>query len=228
MHQMSHPLGGKYSIRTDVRQLLATLQPYSISFWIRSSDDRPESSRSTEEIVVADDDPLLTYVLHHPGSLEIDRLRLNSPTLQKLSLSAAEILLPLASQGVLLGMLILGPHLKGEPFTHEERTLLDTLAPQVSPSLHVAQMVKAEQAQTREYERIEQELRTAQAIQHAFLPNDVPALAGWQITPYYQPAREVGGDFYDFLEFENGRLGIIIGDVAGKGVPAALVMATTH
>src|SRR5215472_7301734 len=115
MHQMSHPLGGKYSIRTDVRQLLATLQPYSISFWIRSSDDRPESSRSTEEIVVADDDPLLTYVLHHPGSLEIDRLHLNSPTLQKLSLSAAEILLPLASQGELLGMLILGPHLKGAP-----------------------------------------------------------------------------------------------------------------
>jgi serine phosphatase RsbU (regulator of sigma subunit) len=148
--------------------------------------------------------------------------------LQKLSLSAAEFLLPLASQGELLGMLILGPHLKGEPYTHEERTLLDTLAPQVSPALHVAQMVKAEQAQIREYERIEQELRTAQAIQHAFLPKEVPALPGWQITPYYQPAHEVGVDFYDFLPFPEGRVGIVIGDVSGKGVPAALVMATVH
>jgi len=54
----------------------------------------------------------------------------------------------------------------------------------------------------------------------------VPALPGWQLTPYYRPAREVGGDFYDFLPFEDGRLGLVIGDVAGKGVPAALVMAT--
>jgi serine phosphatase RsbU (regulator of sigma subunit) len=53
-------------------------------------------------------------------------------------------------------------------------------------------------------------------------------LAGWQISPYYQPARKVGGDFYDFLPFEDGRMGIVIGDVTDKGVPAALVMATTH
>jgi serine phosphatase RsbU (regulator of sigma subunit) len=60
------------------------------------------------------------------------------------------------------------------------------------------------------------------------LPKDVPALPGWQLTPYYQPAREVGGDFYDFLPFADGRLGIVIGDVTGKGIPAALVMATVH
>jgi serine phosphatase RsbU (regulator of sigma subunit) len=71
-------------------------------------------------------------------------------------------------------------------------------------------------------------LRTAQAIQHAFLPKDVPTLPGWQIVPYYRPAREVGGDFYDFLLFADGRLGLIIGDVTGKGIPAALVMATVH
>ncbi len=106
--------------------------------------------------------------------------------------------------------------------------MLATLAPQVAPALRVAQMVQERQVQVRERERIEQELRTAQAIQRAFLPKDVPALPGWQLVPYYQPAREVGGDFYDFLPFEDGRLGIVIGDVAGKGVPAALVMATTH
>jgi serine phosphatase RsbU (regulator of sigma subunit) len=89
-------------------------------------------------------------------------------------------------------------------------------------------MVQEQEVQVRERERIEQELRTAQAIQHAFLPKDVPAFPGWQLARYYQSAREVGGDFYDFLVFDDGRLGLIIGDVTGKGVPAALVMATVH
>jgi serine phosphatase RsbU (regulator of sigma subunit) len=55
----------------------------------------------------------------------------------------------------------------------------------------------------------------------------VPELEGWQITPYYQPAREVGGDFYDFHPLSEGRLGLVVGDATGKGVPAALVMSTT-
>jgi serine phosphatase RsbU (regulator of sigma subunit)/predicted ester cyclase len=78
-----------------------------------------------------------------------------------------------------------------------------------------------------ERERIEQELRVARSIQQASLPKDVPTLESWQITPYYQPAREVGGDFYDFHVLSGGRLGVVVGDATGKGVPAALVMSTT-
>jgi serine phosphatase RsbU (regulator of sigma subunit)/predicted ester cyclase len=76
-------------------------------------------------------------------------------------------------------------------------------------------------------ERIEQELRVARRIQQATLPEEVPTLEGWQITPFYQPAREVGGDFYDFHLLYQGRLGVVVGDATGKGVPAALVMSTT-
>jgi predicted ester cyclase len=79
----------------------------------------------------------------------------------------------------------------------------------------------------RERERVEQELRVARSIQQASLPEEVPQLEGWQITPYYRPAREVGGDFYDFHLLSDGRLGVVVGDATGKGVPAALVMATT-
>jgi serine phosphatase RsbU (regulator of sigma subunit)/predicted ester cyclase len=79
----------------------------------------------------------------------------------------------------------------------------------------------------RERERIEQELLVARRIQQASLPEEVPTLEGWQISPYYQPARDVGGDFYDFLELEDGRLGLVVGDATGHGVPAALVMSTT-
>jgi serine phosphatase RsbU (regulator of sigma subunit)/predicted ester cyclase len=78
-----------------------------------------------------------------------------------------------------------------------------------------------------ERERIEQELQVARSIQHASLPKEVPQLEGWEISPYYQPAREVGGDFYDFHLLPEGRLGVVVGDATGKGVPAALVMSTT-
>ena len=80
----------------------------------------------------------------------------------------------------------------------------------------------------RERERVEQELRVAQRIQHTLLPRDVPELKGWRIAHDYRPAREVGGDFYDFLNLDDGRVGLIIGDVSGKGIPAALVMACTQ
>ena len=74
---------------------------------------------------------------------------------------------------------------------------------------------------------IVQELRVARSIQEASLPKEVPELEGWEISPRYQPAREVGGDFYDFHLLSEGRLGVVVGDATGKGVPAALVMSTT-
>jgi serine phosphatase RsbU (regulator of sigma subunit)/ketosteroid isomerase-like protein len=78
-----------------------------------------------------------------------------------------------------------------------------------------------------ERERVEQELRVARRIQQASLPKEMPQLEGWQISPYYRPAREVGGDFYDFHFLAEGRLGVVVGDATGKGVPATLVMSTT-
>jgi serine phosphatase RsbU (regulator of sigma subunit) len=75
---------------------------------------------------------------------------------------------------------------------------------------------------------IEQELRMARSIQQAMLPEDMPPLEGWNILHHYQPAREVGGDFYDFFELPEGRLGMVVGDATGHGMPAALVMATAR
>jgi serine phosphatase RsbU (regulator of sigma subunit)/predicted ester cyclase len=79
-----------------------------------------------------------------------------------------------------------------------------------------------------ERERVEQEMRVARSIQQASLPKEVPKPEGWQISPFYQPAREVGGDFYDFLELKDGKLGLVVGDATGKGEPAALVMASAR
>jgi serine phosphatase RsbU (regulator of sigma subunit)/predicted ester cyclase len=79
----------------------------------------------------------------------------------------------------------------------------------------------------RERERVEQEMRVARRIQQGSLPEGVPTLGGWQIDPYYQPAREVGGDFYEFYQLGDGRVGFAVGDGTGKGVPAAILMTGT-
>src|SRR6266487_3090249 len=104
----------------------------------------------------------------------------------------------------------------------------NSMAQQLVESMEQRQILIEQNARLEERTRIEQELRTAHLIQHSLLPKEIPALAGWQIATYYQSAREVGGDLYDFLSLEDGRLGLVIGDVTDKGVPAAMLMATTR
>src|SRR5438552_16995329 len=77
-------------------------------------------------------------------------------------------------------------------------------------------------------ERIEQELKIAQIIQQQFLPKSLPDLPSWHVAAFYRPARTVGGDFYDFIPLPDGRVMFVVGDVTDKGIPAALVMASTH
>jgi serine phosphatase RsbU (regulator of sigma subunit) len=108
---------------------------------------------------------------------------------------------------------------------------LANLVSQVATAILMRREIQAREQRLKQQaharERIEQELHVARRIQQASLPEAVPALEGWEISPSYRPAREVGGDFYDFLELEDGRLGLVVGDATGKGVPAALVMSTT-
>ena len=80
------------------------------------------------------------------------------------------------------------------------------------------------QQETVERERLEREMQLAREIQSAFLPQNLPELPGWDLQVYWRPAREVGGDFYDFFELPGDRLGLVIADVADKGMPAALFM----
>ncbi|HLJ82276.1 MAG TPA: SpoIIE family protein phosphatase [Ktedonobacterales bacterium] len=179
-------------------------------------------------ITIAPDDPIIAYFVSTPGAVEVDKLHVNSPAVRELRAAGAKLIIPLVSQGELVGLLNLGPRLSQQDYSTDDRRLLDDLATQAAPALRVAQLVREQQAQARARERVDQELRVARLIQQTLLPRDLPALPGWELAAYYQPARAVGGDFYDFLYFEDGRLGIVIGDVTDKGVPAALVMATTR
>ena len=132
-------------------------------------------------------------------------------------------------RGELFGLVPTGKEVeKTDSLIYIHRIVGDKIAEEWTETSSVASLMEHRlEEEARERERIEQELKVAREIQHASLPKEVPTLEGWQITPYYQPAREVGGDFYDFHLLSEGRLGVVVGDATGKGVPAALVMSTT-
>ncbi len=193
---------------------------------------------ATEPVRVPDDpaiavdipesDPLLAYLQTAPGPVDIARLELDSPAVRALREAGVALVVPLVSQGELIGTLNLGPRLSEQEYSTDDRRLLTTLAAQAAPAIRVAQLVREQAAEATERERLEQEMRVATLIQQQFLPRQLPNLPQWQIAAYYGPARAVGGDFYDFIEMPGGRIGIAVGDVTDKGVPAALVMARTH
>jgi serine phosphatase RsbU (regulator of sigma subunit) len=180
------------------------------------------------ELEIAPNDPILAYLASVSGVVEIEKLDLDSPALRAMKDADVKLVVPLVSQGELIGLLNLGPRLSQQEYSADDRKLLSDLATQTAPAVRVAQLVRQQQQEAQERERIEQELRVARLIQQTLLPKTLPELPGYDVAAYYQPAREVGGDFYDFVDLEDGRLGLVVGDVTDKGVPAALVMATTR
>jgi serine phosphatase RsbU (regulator of sigma subunit)/anti-sigma regulatory factor (Ser/Thr protein kinase) len=179
-------------------------------------------------VEIPPNDPIVAYFQSAPGAVDLDGLELESPALEELRAAGIRLAVPLVSQGELVGLLNLGPRLSDQDYSTDDRKLLNSLAAQAAPALQVAQLVRRQEAEARSRERIEQELRVATLIQQNFLPKQLPDLPGWHVSAYYRPAREVGGDFYDFLELPDGRIGLVIGDVTDKGVPAAMVMAATR
>jgi serine phosphatase RsbU (regulator of sigma subunit)/anti-sigma regulatory factor (Ser/Thr protein kinase) len=183
-------------------------------------------TRLIDAISVPAGDPLETVLLSSGGPVVLQDLELESETLDEIRSAGVELIVPLIGQGELLGALYLGPRLSDQPYSTDDRRLLGSLASQVAPAMKVAQLVREQQAEAKERERIQQELQVAALIQQTLLPKELPAIPGWHVDAFYRPARAVGGDFYDFISLEDGRLGVVIGDVTDKGVPAALVMAT--
>jgi len=188
----------------------------------------PASGVQAIEVEINMDDPLMDHLIKASGIVEIDRLEFDSPTLRILKDAGVKITVPLVSQGELIGLLNLGPRLSEQEYSSDDKRLLNTLATQAAPALRVAQLARQQQLEARERERMEQELRVARVIQQTLLPKKIPQRKGWHLAAHWQPARAVSGDFYDFFEYPDGKLGIVTGDVTDKGVPAALVMATTR
>lgn len=225
------------SLTTGVRNAYGTLAtPEYVAMALKRLRNRAAPAEATPTIptevidggAIPDNDPLFAYLLATGGPVEVERIAISSPALDEIREQGIQLIVPLISQGELIGTLSLGRRLSEQPYSTDDRKLLAGLAGQVAPAIRVAQLVRQQEAEAKERERIDQELRVAALIQQTLLPKEVPNLAGWDIEAYYQSARAVGGDFYDFIPLDGGRIGLVIGDVTDKGVPAALVMATTR
>jgi serine phosphatase RsbU (regulator of sigma subunit) len=220
-----------------------TMQPARMALWLRPSDGAaedqgaappPNRPRRAEvvQVQVASEDPIITYLEAATAPVTLEELALVSPARDALQGAGMRLVVPLVSQARLVGLLGLGPRRSERDYASDDRKLLEDLAKRAAPALRVAQLVRQlvrqQAAELQARERIEQELQVAQLIQRQFLPRELPELSGWHVATHYQPAKAVGGDFYDFIELPDGLVGLVCGDVTGKGVPAALVMATTH
>ncbi|HYM83071.1 MAG TPA: SpoIIE family protein phosphatase [Candidatus Dormibacteraeota bacterium] len=187
-----------------------------------------DGTRGAPAVEIRPSDPLFAVLQSSSGPVDAERLQLDSPALDELRAAGIRVIVPLVAQGELIGALYLGPRLSDQEYSTDDRRLLATLAAQAAPAIRVAQLVREQAAELQQRERLEQELRFATLIQQQFLPHELPDLPDWQVAAYYGPARAVGGDFYDFIPLPDGRIGVVVGDVTDKGVPAALIMARTH
>ena len=185
------------------------------------SDDAPP-------LEIAPNDPIVGYFESAPGAVYLETLELDSPALEALRGAGVRLIVPLVNQGELIGLLNLGARLSEQAYSPDDRKLLDNLAAQAAPAVRVGQLVREQELDARKRERLEGELEVARLIQQNFLPKELPDLPGWQVAAYYRPASEVGGDFYDFIELPDGQVGLVVGDVTDKGMPAAMVMAATR
>ena len=163
------------------------------------------------------DDPG-SWLYREPEVTEEDRSQLGE--LQ------AELLLPLGTRDKLLGFISLGPKRSDEPYSSTDVRLLKSVAAQTGLALENARLMSAIAEEIAHRERLNREVEIAREVQERLFPQTLPPITGIEYAGACRPALGVGGDYYDFLALPGGQLGIAIGDVSGKGIAAALMMAS--
>jgi sigma-B regulation protein RsbU (phosphoserine phosphatase) len=138
----------------------------------------------------------------------------------------AELVLPLNGKKDLLGVITLGPRKSEEPYSISDSKLLGSVASQTGLALENSRLMATIVTEIAKREWIGREIDIARGVQQRLFPQKLPSIAGVDCAGVCRPAQRVGGDYYDFLALSGGRLGIALGDVAGKGIPAALLMAS--
>ena len=224
-------------LRTITERVSQTLHVQRISFLLRqgklfqlqyaqgvpsaSELSLPENS-STMRALAIDRSPKPVY-REHPDPW----LALAAPAeVAVLDQLQAELLLPLPGRASLIGVMVLGPKLSEEPYSRSDRRLLSSVALQTGLAIENNALVHHLAEQSAQRQRIDREIEIARQVQERLLPQIYPVVKGLDFAGFSRTAQEVGGDYYDFIELENGRLGIAIGDVSGKGISSALLMAS--
>jgi phosphoserine phosphatase RsbU/P len=138
----------------------------------------------------------------------------------------AELLLPLPGRNRLMGVMALGPKRSEAAYTPADLHLLQTVATQTGLAIEVTELAHSLAAEAAQRERVNREMEIAREVQERLFPQEMPEIPGATIAGYCRPALGVGGDYYDVFMLDDGRVGLAIGDVSGKGIAAALLMAS--
>lgn len=177
------------------------------------------SSGSTGGLVISQS--VISQVMHE-GKAVLSAARSERDTLSDThGTPASKMCAPLSAQGKSHGILHIEGKPGGHPFAQEDLDLLTGIARIAGVAVANASLHQRLMRQ----QRLEQDLRFAKRVQQSFLPLEPPEVPGFQFSRRYNPLYDVGGDFYDFIPLPNNHIGVTIGDVSGKGVSAALLMA---
>lgn len=147
-----------------------------------------------------------------------------SPLFKQLDSLGIFLVVPLTSQKDLVGCIGLTKKITRFRYSYEDITLLDVLANQMVVAMENTKLYQ----ESLEKQRLEEELNLARQIQIGLLPKSCPRADTFEFSAFMQPARQVGGDYYDFLQTGSGSIGVAIADASGKGIPAALLMSLVH
>lgn len=138
----------------------------------------------------------------------------------------AELLLSLPGRNRMMGVMALGPKRSEAAYSSADMKLLQALASQTGLALEVSELARSLATEAAQRERANREMEIAREVQERLFPQEIPELPGAKIAGFCRPALGVGGDYYDVIDLGDGRVGLAVGDVSGKGISAALLMAS--
>lgn len=180
-------------------------------------DPQFQISRSVVERVAHEGQPILTSDAQTDDRFSMRR------SVRTLGLRSI-LCVPLKIKDQVSGVVYVDNRLRTGIFTQADLELLTAIASSAAIAIENARLYQV----AVEKGRMERELQMAREVQLSLLPRETPQVPGWEFAARWQPAREVAGDYYDFIPLEQGQLGLVIADVSDKGMPAALFMACTR
>ena len=207
------------------------LHPESLAVYLEDSGGQLRLQRNGTqpglEPLVSGDEPQLRELTHRGEPLEVTPAQPDdSPTPSIFGSFQPECLVPvLAGDGRLTGVLVLGSRLSEEPYSREDKRLLASVATQAGGALETIRLAEGMVERIEAERRIAQEMEYAKQVQARLFPQKHPSMKTLEYAGGCIQARQVGGDYYDFLELRPGRLALVLADIAGKGISGALLMA---
>jgi len=208
-------------------QIRDALHPMPLVIYLLSAERQLRSYAGhlpEEEMTLSAGEPVLQKVARAGAPLELDPDSLRGTGLEPVR---PECLVPIGgpADGELQGLIALGPRLSEEPYSARDKRLLASVASQAGIAMRSISIAEAMAQRMDAERRSQQEMQIARQVQSRLLPQDAPKLPTLECAGKCIQTRAVGGDYYDFLDFGSGKLGLVLADISGKGISSALLMA---